>query len=234
MPSRSLDGAWFHPSRDVHLDPECHSEPLQFNPDRWLDPAARKTTERFFVPFGKCSRSCIGRDLAMLEVSMTTANLLHRFDLALFRTGKKDQEMRYDFFSPFHSDDSKALRVTVNQSRRNVTNLLWASKTAYKELVSEHVEVPLAYDMYQKLIQNTRFHWLQIINSHIALRATKGYGVRVTSSGNSLVCPRFGGPRSSMFHFFPQFMLNRGRTWLALAHRINAGCVCPGTEGSPT
>lgn len=99
--------------RDMHLDPDCHPEPLTFNPERWLDPSMYKQSEQFFAPFGKGTRSCVGRELAMLEMMMVTANLLHRFNLELFDTTYDDVRMHHDFFSPFHADDSKGLQVTI-------------------------------------------------------------------------------------------------------------------------
>lgn len=99
--------------RDLHLDPDCHPEPLKFSPERWLDPSMYKQSEQFFAPFGKGTRSCVGRELAMLQVMMVTANLLHRFDVELFQTTYDDVRMQYDFFSPFHADDSKGLQVTI-------------------------------------------------------------------------------------------------------------------------
>lgn len=97
----------------MHLDPDCHSGPLTFNPERWLDPAMQTRSEQFFAPFGKGMRSCVGRDLAMLEMKMVTANLFHRFNMELFQTTCDDVRMQHDFFSPFHADGSKGLQVTV-------------------------------------------------------------------------------------------------------------------------
>ena len=99
--------------RDMHLDLNCYPDPLRFDPDRWLDPATRKRAEQWFAPFGKGTRSCVGRDLAMLEMMMATANLLHRFKMDLFETTSDDVRMHHDFFSPFHADDSKGLQVTL-------------------------------------------------------------------------------------------------------------------------
>jgi len=99
--------------RDMHLDSDCFPEPHVFDPERWLDPSMQKRSEQFFVPFGKGSRSCVGRELAMLEMTMVTAVLLHRFKMDLFQTTYDDVCMRHDFFSPFHADDSKGLQVTI-------------------------------------------------------------------------------------------------------------------------
>ena len=99
--------------RDMHLDPNCHPDPLTYKPDRFLDPAMCKQSERFFAPFGQGTRSCVGRDLAMLEMTMVTANLLYRFDVELFETTWEDIKMDHEFFSPFRKDESKGLQVTL-------------------------------------------------------------------------------------------------------------------------
>ena len=99
--------------RDMHLDSNCHPDPTTYNPDRFLDPTMRKQSERFFAPFGQGTRSCVGRDLAMLEMTMVVANLLYRFDVELFETTWEDIRMDHDFFSPFRKDDSKGLQVTL-------------------------------------------------------------------------------------------------------------------------
>ncbi|KAK5081460.1 hypothetical protein LTR70_010535 [Exophiala xenobiotica] len=99
--------------RDMHLDPDYHPEPLIFDPERWLDPSMQKRSEQFFAPFGKGTRSCVGRELAMLEMMMVTAILLHHFKMDLFRTTYDDVRMQHDFFSPFHADGSKGLQVTM-------------------------------------------------------------------------------------------------------------------------
>ena len=99
--------------RDMHLDPYCFPEPNTFNPDRWLDEKTRKRCEQYFWPFGKGTRSCVGRDLAMLEMTMVTANLFNRFDMELHETRWEDVRMEHDFFSPFRRDESKGVQVIM-------------------------------------------------------------------------------------------------------------------------
>lgn len=99
--------------RDIHLDPKAHPDPLTYNPDRFLDAATAEQTERYFAPWNKGSRSCVGREMAMLEMRMTLALLVHRFDLNMVDTQERDVGMAHDLFSPFHPDDSKGLQVLV-------------------------------------------------------------------------------------------------------------------------
>jgi cytochrome P450 len=99
--------------RDVHTNPTIYPEPATFNPERWMGANSRKHLDAYHVPFGKDSRSCIGRDLAMVELYVTLANMFSRFDMKLFETSERDMNMEHDFFAPFGPSDSKRLQVTI-------------------------------------------------------------------------------------------------------------------------
>lgn len=45
----------------MHTDEASHPDPRRFNPDRWMDPEARKNAEKAFAPFSKGTRNCLGR-----------------------------------------------------------------------------------------------------------------------------------------------------------------------------
>lgn len=48
---------------DVENDPDIFPNPTEFRPERWIDPPKTKdgsSLERYFVSFGKGSRSCLG------------------------------------------------------------------------------------------------------------------------------------------------------------------------------
>lgn len=95
--------------RLMHNDPDVYEDPYRFNPERWLEPEKQKLLERNFVPFGRGSRSCIGRDLALLTVYVTIANIFHRFDAELFETDASDLAMEHDLFAPFPKAGSRGL-----------------------------------------------------------------------------------------------------------------------------
>jgi cytochrome P450 len=100
--------------RSNHTSEAIYPDSLRFAPERWLVRGEElKRLEKYFVPFGKGSRSCIGRELAMLNLYLTTAAFLHEFDAELFETQRKDIEMEHDYFSPFPAADSKGLRVIL-------------------------------------------------------------------------------------------------------------------------
>jgi len=102
-------------TRGNHTSESIFPDALAFQPERWLVQGEElKRMEKYFVPFGRGSRSCIGRELAMMNLYLTTAAFFHHFDATLFETGPKDMEMEHDFFSPFPSADSKGLRVMLN------------------------------------------------------------------------------------------------------------------------
>ena len=44
----------------IHRDPDIFLQPLEFIPERWLDPQERKRLERYLVPFSKGTRQCAG------------------------------------------------------------------------------------------------------------------------------------------------------------------------------
>ncbi|XP_050385906.1 ent-kaurenoic acid oxidase 2-like [Argentina anserina] len=60
---------WF---RSVHLDSEIYENPMEFNPDRWINYTPKPAT---FMPFGAGSRLCPGNDIAKMEIGI----FLHHF-----------------------------------------------------------------------------------------------------------------------------------------------------------
>ena len=70
---------------NVHHSERYFHEAKKFKPQRWLD---RDTEEferlkRYVVPFSFGSRACIGRNIAFLELQVTIASIIHRFDLEM-------------------------------------------------------------------------------------------------------------------------------------------------------
>jgi cytochrome P450 len=99
--------------RDLHTNPTIYPEPVTFNPERWMDANDRKRLGVYHGPFGRGSRSCIGKDLAMVELYLAVANLFSRFDMKLFETSEQDISIEHDFFAPIGPSDSKGLQVMV-------------------------------------------------------------------------------------------------------------------------
>lgn len=75
--------------------PVCFEKPEQFIPERWLtqDKEAQQRHEKFFVPFSKGPRNCLGINLAGCEMYLALASLYRRFDIKL--DGTKDEDFNW-------------------------------------------------------------------------------------------------------------------------------------------
>ncbi|KAI0402969.1 cytochrome P450 [Xylaria palmicola] len=107
----------------LHHNAEYFPEPFKFRPERWLEDssdseATRKAMSEAFAPFSIGSRSCAGKPMAYLEVSLTLAKTLWYFDFEVAagasgnlgggdstRSGGRDRVdefQLYDRFSAHH------------------------------------------------------------------------------------------------------------------------------------
>ena len=102
--------------RDVHLDPSVFENPRQFQPERWLQGNKKEGLERFLVPFGRGSRSCVGMHLALAELYLTIGNLFHRFDMELYDTNEDDIRLTHDFFSLDALKEPTGLQILARKS----------------------------------------------------------------------------------------------------------------------
>ena len=64
-------------------DPEAWTDPLRFNPDRFLDltPEQKVIADHAWVPFGRGARNCIGFALAQMELTLMISRLAQRLDV---------------------------------------------------------------------------------------------------------------------------------------------------------
>ncbi|KAL4926190.1 cytochrome P450 [Aspergillus undulatus] len=98
----------------LNHDEEIFPDSKSFVPERWLNsPRAKNGSplERYFVGFGKGTRSCLGLNLAWCELYLVFASLFRFFDFELFETDITDVELAHDFFLPFPRLDSQGIRV---------------------------------------------------------------------------------------------------------------------------
>ncbi|KAL3477617.1 cytochrome P450 [Aspergillus californicus] len=98
----------------LNHDEEIFPDSKSFVPERWLDSPKTKNgspLERYFVGFGKGTRSCLGLNLAWCELYLVFASFFRFFDLELHETDFTDIEFAHDFFLPFPRFDSKGVRV---------------------------------------------------------------------------------------------------------------------------
>ncbi len=65
-------------------DPRAWTDPLRFDPDRFVDPDAdqKALADIAWVPFGRGVRNCIGFALAQMELTLIIARMAQRLDIA--------------------------------------------------------------------------------------------------------------------------------------------------------
>lgn len=65
----------------VHHNAEYYPQPFEYRPDRWLDePDKVQLARSAFTPFSIGPRSCLGKGLALTDLSLTMAYLLSKYD----------------------------------------------------------------------------------------------------------------------------------------------------------
>lgn len=112
------------------MDPTIFPNPDSFDPERWIQAAARgERLDRFLVNFTKGSRSCLGIkyffppffievlanvcSLAYAELYLTVAHVFRRFELELFETDVDDVRLVRDRFFAAPRYGSKGVRAVV-------------------------------------------------------------------------------------------------------------------------
>ncbi|KAK3491096.1 cytochrome P450 [Neurospora hispaniola] len=98
----------------MHSNSEVYQDPDQFVPERWLGGDTR-VMQRSYVPFTRGSRSCLGQNLSMAEISLVLA-VLFRPDgprMELFETDESDVKHVHDFVVPLPKLDSLGVRVMI-------------------------------------------------------------------------------------------------------------------------
>jgi cytochrome P450 len=98
----------------VHDDPEIFPNPSEFRPERWANSEDDRRLSKHLMNFGRGTRSCLGKELANVEIHFALAAIMRRLDFELFETDTSDVEFKHDFFSPMPKLDSKGVRVIVH------------------------------------------------------------------------------------------------------------------------
>ncbi|PNS16982.1 Isotrichodermin C-15 hydroxylase [Sphaceloma murrayae] len=97
----------------THLDASIFPSPNTFLPERWMGEHA-KGLEKYFIPFSKGSRACIGQNLAYCEMYLASAAILRRFDMELFDTVReRDIDVVRDCLVGMPGYASKGVRVRI-------------------------------------------------------------------------------------------------------------------------
>jgi cytochrome P450 len=100
----------------LHNNPEIFPQPLEFNPQRWLDlePSERQHLRSYLNNFGRGTRQCVGMRLAYAELYLTLGYLFRRLgDRLQLHDTEYERDIKYvkDFFIPAPSTKSKGCRV---------------------------------------------------------------------------------------------------------------------------
>lgn len=90
---------------DTNFNADIFPSPHAFQPERWLADADRKRLGRYLNNFGRGTRSCIGMEIAHVEIYLALARVFapsSGLELRLHDTDyERDVALFHDFFSPF-------------------------------------------------------------------------------------------------------------------------------------
>lgn len=64
---------------NIHRNPQYWEEPTRFDPDRFLPERVSTHEKGQYIPFGMGKRACVGKHMALLELTTITAALVRRF-----------------------------------------------------------------------------------------------------------------------------------------------------------
>ncbi|XP_055347529.1 uncharacterized protein LOC129594764 [Paramacrobiotus metropolitanus] len=67
----------------IHHDPKLWNDPEAFDPSRFLDNSGRFNRSPHVIQFSVGKRACLGESLALMELFLVFANILHKFDIAV-------------------------------------------------------------------------------------------------------------------------------------------------------
>ncbi|KAM3579467.1 hypothetical protein VKS41_007926 [Umbelopsis sp. WA50703] len=70
------------PVWSIHYHPDIFEDPYKFRPERWLEPGADELT-KYNIAFSVGPRMCAGKNLAMMEMTLTMAHMFRRYDVQL-------------------------------------------------------------------------------------------------------------------------------------------------------
>ncbi|KAJ6262615.1 Cytochrome P450 monooxygenase [Drechslerella dactyloides] len=76
-----------------HTNASVFTNPMKWAPDRWLVPDTREM-DRYFMPFSRGARMCVGMNLAMAELTITVARMVRRVEVS-FAEGFTDADMEW-------------------------------------------------------------------------------------------------------------------------------------------
>ncbi|KAL4968152.1 cytochrome P450 [Aspergillus stella-maris] len=99
----------------MHMNEQIYPDAKSFRPERWLKAAeAGYDLDRYFAPFSKGTRGCLGVNLAYAQMYLGMGVILRRFNLELYNVVKeRDVDTVRDCFVGLESPESKGVRFKV-------------------------------------------------------------------------------------------------------------------------
>lgn len=84
------------PVLGFHRDPEIYENPMDFNPDRFIDSPTGSTVKGcYYLPFGDGPRNCIGMRMGKLTSKLGLALILAKFNVELADITMADKELEF-------------------------------------------------------------------------------------------------------------------------------------------
>jgi benzoate 4-monooxygenase len=84
------------PSYTIHHLDSVWGDPLAYRPERWLEPGS-KELEKCLNVFSYGPRSCVGRNVAMMELLIFISTLIYRYDFKLANQDKQELDVAEGF-----------------------------------------------------------------------------------------------------------------------------------------
>jgi cytochrome P450 len=105
----------------VHHNPAYYCDPTVYKPERWIKPESESEqlvqARAAYMPFSIGTRGCIGKSLALVELTLALANLVWRFDIK-----GEESDTRKEFLLKDHVTGAKKGPV-LEFSRRTTDKL---------------------------------------------------------------------------------------------------------------
>ncbi|KAE9979524.1 hypothetical protein BLS_009730 [Venturia inaequalis] len=99
----------------THYNEEVFPQPHEFIPERWLEAKKGRSLQSYMVNFGRGTRGCIGKNLAMSMVFSSIATMFSKFDMVAFETDDRDVALERDWVIPQGRLDSEGVRAMITR-----------------------------------------------------------------------------------------------------------------------
>lgn len=99
----------------THYNEEVFPQPHEFIPERWLEAKQGRSLQSYMVNFGRGTRGCIGKNLAISMVFQSIATMFSKFDMVPFETDDRDIALERDWVIPQGKLDSKGVRAMITR-----------------------------------------------------------------------------------------------------------------------